>query len=323
MTVLWPGPGVARVGGARIAVAAFGGGGAGAAAEDDRVLADARLAGVDGARVAVVAVGVDRARPAVGDRRAAADAGVAGLGRAGVAIVAVGSRGALGEGDVDAGLAAVAADLVLVAVVDHELEAVGVAHHHGAGGDEIVDVPAHLGAVALVLEPARGGIAGAEVPVVLGRIGVGGDGDDGGGVGGVDGADGGLPGAEDGVRRERGPAHLPVAGAAGGVGGDVGEEEGGVHGPVAAVGIAGAGGGVGAGLGAVEERRADGGVGGGARALGERGDGVVRRGGALGGLDDHPADAEDHGVLVVVPGLDGEAGGGGGDVLGVEGAEDL
>src|SRR5262249_16443141 len=71
----------------------------------------------------------------------------------------------------DARLARIAARLVLVAVVDHDLEAIrapGLERH----------LPPHLRAVALVLEPGGDRVAaGPEAPAVLGGVGVGGDGD--------------------------------------------------------------------------------------------------------------------------------------------------
>src|SRR5207244_12939223 len=61
-------------------------------------------------------------------------------------------RGSAAEVEVDAVLARVAARLVLVAVVHHELQAIRAPADHLSRGDEGVDVPAHLGAVALVAQ---------------------------------------------------------------------------------------------------------------------------------------------------------------------------
>src|SRR3954451_8782265 len=72
-----------------------------------------------------------------------------------------------GDHDVHARLADVAAGVVLVAVVNHELDAVGVAGLEV----EAVHVPARLGAPALVRQRGRGSVAAcAEVPVVLRRV---------------------------------------------------------------------------------------------------------------------------------------------------------
>src|SRR5438477_523240 len=194
--------GDAGVGGAGVLVAAIGGRRAGGAALDRGVVADAAVAGVVGAGIVVVAVGYRRAGRAVRDRRVLADAAIAGVGGAGILVVAVGGRGAepaagdqrvlahaglarvrragvlvvavgcfrTDRTDADAVLARVSAGLVLIAVVHHELEAIGVPHDHPARGDEVVHVPAHLGAVALALQARGGGVPGTEVPAVLRRV---------------------------------------------------------------------------------------------------------------------------------------------------------
>src|SRR5207245_1749794 len=213
----------------------------------------------------------------------------------------------LAEVEVDAVLARVAARLVLVAVVPQELQAIRAPAYHLARGDEGVDVPAHLGAVALVAQGRIGhGIALAEIPVVLGRIGIWRDCDRRRRLGLVDGPDGSLPRAEDCVGREGGAPGLPVPGLAGRVRGDVGDEERGEHRPIAQVRVSGARGRVGAGLVAVEGGRADLGIrdaatGGGAA---QRREWVVRDRGAGRRLHRHPPHAERERVLVVVPELD-------------------
>src|SRR4051812_10451253 len=69
-----------------------------------------------------------------------------------------------GDHDVHARLADVAAGAMLVAVVHHELEPVGVTGQEA----EAVHVPARFGAVALVRQSRRSGVAArAEGPVVL------------------------------------------------------------------------------------------------------------------------------------------------------------
>src|SRR5437016_6463294 len=217
-------------------------------------------------------------------------------------------RGSAAEVEVDAVLARVAARLVLVAVVHHELQAIRAPADHLSRGDEGVDVPAHLGAVALVAQGRIGhGIALAEIPVVLGRIGIWRDCDRRRRPGLVDGPDGSLPRAEDCVGREGGAPGLPVPGLAGRVRGDVGDEERGEHRPIAQVRVSGARGRVGAGLVAVEGGRADLGIrdaatGGGGAA--QRREWVVRDRGAGLRLHRHPPYAERERVLVVVPELD-------------------
>src|SRR5207244_1962773 len=217
-------------------------------------------------------------------------------------------RGSAAEVEVDAVLARVAARLVLVAVVHHELQAIRAPADHLSRGDEGVDVPAHLGAVGLVAQGRVGhGIAPAEIPVVLGRIGIWRDCDRRRRVGLVDGPDGSLPRAEDCVGREGGAPGLPVPGLAGRVRGDVGDEERGEHRPIAQVRVSGARARVGAGLVAVEGGRADLGIrdaaaGGGGAA--QRRELVVRDRGAGRRLHRHPPHAERERVLVVVPELD-------------------
>src|SRR5439155_632223 len=157
--------GVAGVRGAGVPVVAVGGGRAGRPAGDRRVLAGAGVAGLRGAGVPVVAVGGGRTEPAPGDGRVGADAGAAGVRRTSVPVVAVGRSRTVWL-DVDAALARVPAGAVLIAVVHHELQAVGVPRDHLPGGHQVVHVPAYLGAPALVAQARRSGIAAAEVPVV-------------------------------------------------------------------------------------------------------------------------------------------------------------
>src|SRR3954452_22809850 len=74
-----------------------------------------------------------------------------------------------GDHDVHARLADVAAGAVLVAVVHHHLKPVRVAGLQA----QAVHVPARLGAEALVRQAGRRRVAaGAERPVVLGRVAV-------------------------------------------------------------------------------------------------------------------------------------------------------
>ena len=85
---------------------------------------------------------------------------------AGPPIGAVGRRAATGTED-DAGFAAVAAYLVLIAVVNDDLQPVGM--------PSLEDhAPAHLGAPALVLDSRGNRIVEDEVPVVFGRVCIGG-----------------------------------------------------------------------------------------------------------------------------------------------------
>src|SRR5438552_2398083 len=244
-------------------------------AADRGVLADARIAGIRGARVVVVAVGGRRADLAAGDGRVGAGAGAAGVRRTSVPVVAVGRSRTVWL-DVDAALARVPAGAVLIAVVHHELQAVGVPRDHLPGGHQVVHVPAYLGAPALVAEARRSGIAAAEVPVVLHRVGVVRDGDERRRSRLVDGPNGALPRAEDGVRRNRRPARLPIAGLAARSRGGVGDEERGKHRPVAQVGIAGALRRVGARQVSVERGRADLGIEHASGIRGERREGEVR-----------------------------------------------
>src|SRR5881396_1888576 len=71
-----------------------------------------------------------------------------------------------------AALARVAAHLVLISVVHHELDPVHVPLLDRPCREQRVHVPRDLGAVALVGEPRRGGVAAVQVVIVLGRIGV-------------------------------------------------------------------------------------------------------------------------------------------------------
>src|SRR5439155_9953824 len=276
-------------------------------AADRGLLADARIAGIRGARVVVVATGGGRTDLAAGDGRVGAEAGAAGVRRTSVPVVAVGRSRTVWL-DVEAALARVPAGAVLIAVVHHELQAVGVPRDHLPGGHQVVHVPAYLGAPALVDQAYRSGIAAAELPAVRRRVEVVRDRDNRWRSRLVDGPNGTLPRAEDGVRRNRRPARLPIAGLAARSRGGVGDEERGKHRPVAQGGIAAAQLRVGARLVSVEPRRADLGI---ERASGIRGElrkGVVRGRRAGSGLHHDATDAERQGMLVVVPDLDGEAG---------------
>ena len=98
----------------------------------------------------------------------------------------------------------VASDFVLITVVDHELDAVSVSELEMSSRFQIINAPANLGTIALVYRArwsrvtvapsswtvcvcracmvvVRAAHANAKIPVVLGGIGVGGDGDQGGG----------------------------------------------------------------------------------------------------------------------------------------------
>src|SRR3989449_295416 len=289
---------------------------------DRGVLADAGVAGIGGAGVPVVAVGGGRAELAAGDGRVGTDAGGTGGLRARVPVVAVG-RSRTDRLDRDAPLARTPADASLIAVVHHELQAVGVALDHPPGGDQVVHVPAHFGAVALVGQARGSGVAAAEIPAVLRRVDVGYDGGQRLRLRQVDGPDGPLPRAEDGVGRQRCPAGLPVAGPAVRIRGEVGDEERGEHRPVAQVGIASARRPVGAFLRSVESGRANLGIEHAPGIRRERRKGVVRRRHAGFGLHQNATDAERQGILVVVPELDGEAGRGVDGLLRAERAQDL
>src|SRR5438093_1476304 len=196
------GAGVAGVGGAGVLVVAVGGGRAGRAAGDRGVLAGAGVARIRRAGVSVVAVGGGRTELAAGDGRVGAEAGAAGVRRTSVPVVAVGRIRTVWLA-VDAALARVPAGAVLIAVVHHELQAVGVPRDHLPGGDQVVHAPAYLGAPALVAQARRRGIAAAEVPVVARRVEVVRDRDSRWRSRLVDVPNGALPRAEDGVRRNR------------------------------------------------------------------------------------------------------------------------
>src|SRR5450759_784093 len=106
----------------------------------------------------------------------------------------------------DAGLAAVATGLVLVAVVHDDLQAIRVPRLEG-------HAPLDLGTPAFVLDPRRDRVIDAKVPVVLRRVNVRRDRYRGRRSGIVDRADRGLPGAVHGVGVDWPTAHLPVADA--------------------------------------------------------------------------------------------------------------
>jgi len=74
---------------------------------------------------------------------------------------------------VKTGLPAVPAGLVLIAVVNDDIETVGMARNHQALAAKIIQVPPHLRAITLVGRTGRRGIgACAQVPGVFDRIGV-------------------------------------------------------------------------------------------------------------------------------------------------------
>src|SRR5262249_26857874 len=128
----------------------------------------------------------------------------------------------IGDGVVEAGLPGVATALVLVAVVNHDVEAVAVTGLQ----PQAAQVPAHLRTVTLIRQTSRGGVgASSQVPVVLRRIG-GGDDRHGWRRSSIIYLTGErFPGAEDGIGSNRGPAPLPVAAAVVRIGGRVADEQ--------------------------------------------------------------------------------------------------
>src|SRR6185369_17474569 len=103
-----------------------------------------------------------------------------------------------------------AARLVLVAVVDHEIQPVGVAWNQAQLGH----VPDGFRTVAFALHAGRRRITAVQIPAVLRRIGVRRHRDDIRGPGLVHGPHRGLPGAAYPMWRDAGSALLPVADAA-------------------------------------------------------------------------------------------------------------
>jgi len=104
--------------------------------------------------------------------------------------------------------ARITAGLVLIAVMQHKLEAIGVSGYQS----ERVGVPDQLGAEALVASEAVRWNVRYKAPEVLCRVGIGSDGNLRRSLGLVDSPYGSLPRPVDGVRREwANAALLPVA----------------------------------------------------------------------------------------------------------------
>src|SRR5437867_809432 len=104
----------------------------------------------------------------------------------------------------------------------HEVQAVRVSGDKG----KAADIPAGLGTIALVGEAGRGCVtAGAEIPMILGGVGVGRHSDHGRGVRLVYGSDGCFPATTNRVRRDRCPSELPVSVKTRRIGRRVGNEQ--------------------------------------------------------------------------------------------------
>ena len=187
-----------------------------------------------------------------------------------------------------AALAHVAARLVLIAVMDHEIEPIGVIGYQA----ELGHIPTHFRTVALI-DQIRGNRISkwAELVVVLGGIDIWSHRHHGWILRLVHCPDRGFPRSEHRMRRNRRAAKLPVAGQAARITGDVGNEQ---------RRIDWATGNIGARLVPRRRGRTDHWIGCGAGIGRERCHRVIRRDRTAGRLHNHAADTQCERVFVVV-----------------------